>query len=236
MSEAMRPRPRARAPTRGVCAAWLLVAVAALLALPLQAQAQTEVWSGTLTVRDLGSGVFGCSNFVTSSFCSARLSDDDFTHDGTNYPIVFIFLRTNGQLEIDFDTDLTTATQGLTLNVDGTAFAFEDASNKLASFRRWNNTGLSWTAGNTVSLTLTEPTTGVSPRSISIADASASENAGHLMFDVTLSRSLPYTVKVDFETISGGTATEGVDYHARRTYTHVILAGDKTVRDGLRAH
>ena len=154
-------------------------------------------------------------------------------HDGTNYPIVFIFLRTNGQLEIDFDTDLTTATQGLTLNVDGTAFAFEDASSKLASFRRWNNTGLSWTAGNTVSLTLTEPTTGVSPRSISIADASAAENAGHLLFEVTLSRSFQNTVKVDFETISGGTATEGVDYHARRTYTHVILAGDKTAQMGF---
>ena len=193
-----------------------------------------EVWSGTLTVRDLGSGVHGCSNFVTSSLCSSRLSDDDFTHDGTNYPIVFIFLRTNGQLEIDFDTDLTTATQGLTLNVDGTAFAFEDASSKLASFRRWNNTGLSWTAGNTVSLTLTEPTTAVRPPpALSIADASAAENAGHLLFDVTLSRSLRNTVKVDFETISGGTATEGVDYYARRTYTHVILAGDKTAQMGF---
>ena len=53
------------------------------------------------------------------------------------------------------------------------------------------------------------------------------------MFDVTLSRSFQNTVKVDFETISGGTATEGVDYHARRTYTHVILAGDKTAQMGF---
>ena len=30
-----------------------------------------------------------------------------------------------------FDTDLTTATQGLTLNVDGTAFAFEDAEQQI---------------------------------------------------------------------------------------------------------
>ena len=137
------------------------------------------------------------------------------------------------QLEIDFDTDLTTATQGLTLNVDGTAFAFEDASTKTPGFRRWNNTGLSWTAGNTVSLTLTEPTTGVSSRTLSIADASAAENAGHLMFEVTLSRSFQNTVKVDFETISGGTATEGEDYHARRKYTHVILAGDRTAQMGF---
>ena len=40
-------------------------------------------------------------------------------------------------------------------------------------------------------------------------------------------------MKVDFETISGGTATEGVDYHARRTYTHVILAGDRTAQMGF---
>ena len=68
---------------------------------------------------------------------------------------------------------------------------------------------------------------------LSIADASAAENAGHLLFDVTLSRALRNTVKVDFETISGGTATEGVDYHARRTYTHVILAGDRTAQMGF---
>ena len=71
------------------------------------------------------------------------------------------------------------------------------------------------------------------PPTLSIADASAAENAGHLMFDVTLSRSLPNTVKVDFETILGGTATEGEDYHARRTYTHVILAGARTAQMGF---
>ena len=88
----------------------------------------------------------------------------------------------------------------------------------------------------TVTATITDndgSNTPASPPALSIADASAAENAGHLLFDVTLSRSLPNTVKVDFETISGGTATEGVDYHARRTYTHVILAGDKTAQMGF---
>ena len=73
----------------------------------------------------------------------------------------------------------------------------------------------------------------VPPVTLSIADASAFENAGHLLFEVTLSRSLPNTVKVDFETISGGTATEGVDYHARRTYTHVIPGRETTVQMGF---
>ncbi len=74
---------------------------------------------------------------------------------------------------------------------------------------------------------------GTIPPAISIADASAAENDGHLLFEVTLSRAFQNTVKVDFETISGGTATEGVDYHARRTYTHVILEGDKTAQMGF---
>ena len=78
-----------------------------------------------------------------------------------------------------------------------------------------------------------DPTPPPPRAALSIADASAAENAGHLLFDVTLSRSLRNTVKVDFETISGGTATEGVDYYARRTYTHVILAGDKTAQMGF---
>ena len=68
---------------------------------------------------------------------------------------------------------------------------------------------------------------------LSIADASAAENEGHLLFEVTLSRSSRNVVKVDFETISGGTATEGVDYHARRLYTHVIPAGETTVQMGF---
>ena len=75
--------------------------------------------------------------------------------------------------------------------------------------------------------------TPASPPALSIADASAAENAGHLLFEVTLSRALRNTVKVDFETISGGTATEGVDYHARRTYTHVIPGRETTVQMGF---
>ena len=67
---------------------------------------------------------------------------------------------------------------------------------------------------------------------LSIADASAAENDGHLLFEVTLSRSSRNTVKVDFATISGGTATEGVDYWAH-DYTHVIPPGETTVQMGF---
>ena len=155
---------------RGLAA--VLITFAALLALPLQAQAQTEVWSGTLPVRDLGFSLLGCSNSVATSHCSSRLTDDDFTHDSTDYAIEIIFLRSNGSLEIEFDTDLTTATQGLILNVDGTDFAFEDADSKLAAVRVWFNSGQSWSAGDSVSLTLTEPA------DATLSDLVLEDNAG----------------------------------------------------------
>ena len=153
-AEPARSRVRLLA-ARGLAAA-VLVFFAALLALPLQAQAQTEVWSGTLTVRN-NSGVLGCSNGFANNFCSVHLSDDNFTHAGTDYAITIIFLRTNGRLEFTLDTDLATATQGLTLNIDGTAFAFADADPKGANTRGWNSTSLSWSVGDSVSLTLIEP-------------------------------------------------------------------------------
>ena len=47
----------------------------------------------------------------------------------------------------------------------------------------------------------------------------------------------PHTVKVDFETTSGGTATEGVDYYARRTSTPTSFRMERQDHaDGLRAH
>ena len=115
------------------------------------------LWSATLTVRDVATGVLGCSSGVTGSECSntSILTDDTFTHDGTTYAFNLIFLRSNGRLEIEFDTDLTTATQALTLDIDGTAFAFEDADTKTVRGRRWNNAGLIWSAGTTVALSLT---------------------------------------------------------------------------------
>ncbi len=88
---------------------------------------------------------------------------------------------------------------------------------------------LVWSDGLEVRVSLV---LGSSAPTLSIADASAAENAGHLLFDVTLSPASPHTVKVDFETISGGTATEGVDYWPH-VYTHVIPYGETTAQMGF---
>ena len=126
------------------------------------AQAQTEVWSGTLTVKDLGN-LLGCSNAIEGAHCrdTAILTDDDFTYDSTDYAVHNLFLHVGsaGRLEISFIPDLATAAQALTLDVAGTKFAFEDAGVKEERRRVWASTGLSWSVGDTVAVKLTETPT-----------------------------------------------------------------------------
>ena len=137
-----------------------VLAAVGLVASPVvpHAQAQTTtLWSATLTVQTVVASL-GCTD-VEGLTCSSPsiLTDDTFTYDGTNYAFDLILLRPDGSLEIEVDTTLTPATQTLTLYVDGTAFAFEDAETKTATGRVWTNAGLSWSAGNTVALRLTPP-------------------------------------------------------------------------------
>ena len=66
--------------------------------------------------------------------------------------------------------------------------------------------------------TITAPTTtttNVSNLNIRIQDATGDEDDGYLVFRVRLSRKYTDYVCYDFETIPGGTATEGLDYSKR---------------------
>ena len=83
------------------------------------------------------------------------LSDDDFSYNGTTYTFEAIAISTNSDaFGIVFDTNLTGAAAQLTLVVDGTVFAFEDADTKNNTTRIWNSPGLSWSDGQSVSLGL----------------------------------------------------------------------------------
>ena len=76
--------------------------------------------------------MLGCSNGFTAQSTAATTSvDDEFTHDNTD--LSDQRLSGSGQPEswnFHLGTDLTTASQALTLNLDGTAFAFEDADSQ----------------------------------------------------------------------------------------------------------
>ena len=137
----------------------------------------------------------------------------------------FILIQGGSNVEVEHTNDNSDDTRGMsdwTVLDNGHYRAYNTTSSfitvSLAKQIRVNGTALS-----------TDARLGA----LEIADTDAAENAGHLLFDVTLSRALQNTVKVNFETISGGTATEGLDYHARRSYTHVILAGDRTAKMGF---
>ena len=132
--------------------------IAAILTLPVLAQAQTTIWSSTLTVRTLDTSTFGCSNFIGSNSCSTYLSDDDFTHDRTTLRFVSIFVSPPSSLRLSLSNDLASSAENLTLNIDGMSFAFDESVDQpIDSVKLWNNTGLSWSQGDTVSLTITDP-------------------------------------------------------------------------------
>ena len=265
-------------------AAGLLVAVAALLTLPLQAEAQKTTFvsnTGQSTATSLrGIGPTGIGSFFYSqaqrfstgsneggyTLSAIQVQADNF--ESASSPRVSIYTVTsdnpgtllyvltnpatlndnaintfrapaNATLEKDTDYfvvfEATGSGSNTRYDLKGTVSANEDSGTASGwsiadtSRERATNSG-NWSS---VFARLKIAVRGTLPPTLSIADASAAENAGHLLFEVTLSRAFQNTVKVDFETISGGTATEGVDYHARRTYTHVILAGDKTAQMGF---
>ena len=181
-----------------------------------------------MSIYTTSSGNPGTSLYVLTN--PATLNDDAINtfrapanatlEKDTNYFVVFEELGSGSNLRYDLEVTASNAEDS------GKASGWNIAN----SSRQRSTTATTWSdlAGK-----LKIAVRGTLPPALSIADASAAENAGHLLFEVTLSRSFQNTVKVDFETISGGTATEGVDYHARRTYTHVILAGDKTAQMGF---
>ncbi len=135
---------------------WLLT-IAALLPLPVQTQAQTTIWSSTLTVKSVGTNLSGCNESTRGAECSTNLSKDGFTYDRKTYRLLNVYTYPPDLLRMTVHTDLPANTKDLTLNVNNRTFRFEDGDLGNALVRRWNNAGFSWTPGDTVSLTITDP-------------------------------------------------------------------------------
>ena len=118
-------------------------------------QTTTEVWSATLTVKDAEGGDLGCHISVATAPCSNSLTDTTFSYDNASYTVQFLFLRPSGTLEFNVTTNTTDKTAAdLVLNIDGTAFALSDAFVSGPDIS-WSNSGLSWTIGDSVTVTLT---------------------------------------------------------------------------------
>ena len=118
------------------------------------------VWCATLTVQAVGGGDRGCANSHASNKCSnsARLSDDTFTYDTTDYDIRQLRRQDNGDLRLTLTPDITADSQSLILHVGDAEFAFAAADTSQADRRVWSSAGLSWSNGDSVEVKLTGAT------------------------------------------------------------------------------
>ena len=150
----------------------LFLLVVALMALavfhapgaqPAQAQT-TTVWTATLTVQDIIGLFKGCQEDEAND-CSAALTDDSFTYAGVSYQVIRVFVgNSDGELTISLDKVFmgnVRVLDDLTLNVGGQSFPLATAASE-ARFNEgdqagWENSGLSWSVGDKVSLSLTAP-------------------------------------------------------------------------------
>ena len=189
-------------------------------------------WCATMTVAD-AEGDGRLLGYEYDKFGS--LDDDQIEYGGENFNVWTVHNYKELSRAYFYFGSIPRVPRGTVVTVGERTFTTDMESDDGATGDLWHYPAgqlppdLVWSDGQEVRVSLV---LGSSAPTLSIEDASAAENAGHLLFDVTLSRASPHTVKVDFETISGGTATEGVDYWAH-DYTHVIPAGETTTQMGF---
>ena len=189
-------------------------------------------WCATMTVAD-AEGDGRLHGYEYDKFGS--LDDDQIEYGGENVNVWTVHNYKFLSLGYFYFGSNPRVPRGTVVTVGERTFTTDMESDDGFTGDRWDYPAgqlppdLVWSDGQEVRVSLVW---GSSAPTFSIEDASAAENAGYLMFDVTLSRASPHTVKVDFETTSGGTATEGVDYWAH-DYTHVIPAGETTTQMGF---
>ena len=89
--------------------------------------------------------------------CSSTsiLTDDDFVHNGVTYDITYIDnTPSTGAVSMQLNKDIPSGFASFTLEVDSSSIGSPTFSGKEMI---WNNTGLSWSAGDSVSLSLVAP-------------------------------------------------------------------------------
>ena len=126
--------------------------------------ASGQVWPATLTPKDLGTGFgLGCTNAASTVAhkCSteATLTDDDFSVGSTSHTISGIQVFSEGTVRLSFSVASAATYQSslssLNFCVGSTALAFSSSSaSGGVNTRQWTSTGLTWTAGTPVSLSI----------------------------------------------------------------------------------
>ena len=143
-------------------AAGLLLAIAALVALPQTALAQTtctvntsgrtEIWTRTLTVGERV--VFGETYYGYAVSSHGTLPNPSFNVGPNGYTIGALN-RLGNELQFSLNSDLEDADRtNLRLHVCGDTFNPDDARLSTGSIYIWSNAGQTWTTGDTLSVAL----------------------------------------------------------------------------------
>ena len=179
---------------------FLLLPVLALLfgALPFvasPAQAQTTVWYATLTVKNLlvmgtpvsvGHGCWGGGGLSTHCGNTAVLTDDDFSHDGTDYTVVSV-VSNAGSLEIALEEAIPQS-----LRTTAKLYVGSSAYTLTSAVASNSDKNLTWTDSSIPKLTLDAQVSLslVVPASIPLVSLSASPNPVPEGSGVTVAASL----------------------------------------------
>ena len=222
----------------------LLLLAAALMALAVlfapgaqPAEAQERVWSATLTVKEVTTNiVYGCDDAATGTECStaATLTDNTFTFGGEDYVIKGINVLVGGTLTVKLDKTIPDSLDTLVLYVGGDARLVWADGDKTTSGSITNDsigweTGLSWSAGDVVGLTIQSERLPSPLRRVFLSAAEAVDEGDDVTVTVTLvtpAGDQPGTLASDVTiplTLTAGTAESG-DYGTLSSIT--IPAGE----------
>ena len=204
------------------------------------------IWSATLTVG--GSfDIRGCWQGGGIGACASKLTDDDFTYGGTNYTVSRLYWRRTTNDVILGLTGLSgsqvkTALGSLTLTVDGTALAVSGSTASSAFIRLSYDPSPDWTAGRTVSLTLTGPAALTAPAApTGLTAAKDGANAIDLSWTAPATASgraavTGYEIEWSADGSTGWTALTTISTASTTTYKDSGLAASTTRHYRVRAN
>ncbi len=136
--------------------ALLLGALGLFAAAP--AQAQSHIWSATLTVSKDGI-YYGCETAATQEPCSSALTDDDFEYNGRTYRISRLsYISSTNRFQMSTDPTPRAKLAGLVLHLGNTRLTLGDFG---AEGRyQWTGVNPQWTDNQQVTVSLVVPSLG----------------------------------------------------------------------------
>ena len=170
----------------------------------------TSFWSATLTVQDTG-GSLGCDDSLLGTLDSAScrptaaLTDNTFTYGGVDYVLNRLLVTASGALDLELSKAIPQSlVESVVLRADDVVVSLSNGSIRTQNPASIEvpNSGLSWSAGDTISLSLQGPPP---PTDITVTATGALREGG---------TSVNVFFTLDEPALAAGGATLGADVPA----------------------